>query len=632
MLNLIVKHFDSRTSKCSNPWNKSDKHLSSKFLNVHCDVSERTDSKKARSASATNSTFSLHIAAYENSTEDANDSDGGEVEKEKLGLIRKWQKAKEFVSGSSSVIQNSFDFPPQQENEDTRTPEKMQFKRSFNLFNPNKLSPPKPTEYQRLKVNANELFKAKRFNEAVRAYSDILKYTSLTNEQRALIHSNRCAAYFLLLSEKNSLRCAKKDAVKVIQLNPTWWKGHYRLGLCHSELEEWKDAQASFTKALELNENSSEIISALNVAEKGLMESKLNYQQRRSLNQKDVLHYRNPFFYDSDDEELSEAEVKRSGDEFSGEFDEYYANLYRDTNDDSFHSLNSDRPDGNNSEIITLESSAENIVDEEVDKNAFVQIDKADLTLIAKQVYGFEDSHQGYIIQSSAPYLPPNKKGTYVCIINANHIDKLPDLRDDQLSPWTNSENKYNIDKLGLFKTDGIYKAITRKVEGADKHIRFCRMTHPELKIKKRIYWDYNPNTNDSPMPGTFIVILYEIEDEFALTEDHLKKKRRLSKAASAKLDTIIIGRTGKETSKKYYENGGMMTTDKNHLPDITQIRNKIARSKRWEPPTKKGRPRNEDQEKLKKLVEEHFIVRAYYIGDDISEERFIGSKICGFN
>uniref|UniRef100_A0AC34FDM8 SWIM-type domain-containing protein n=1 Tax=Panagrolaimus sp. ES5 TaxID=591445 RepID=A0AC34FDM8_9BILA len=524
--------------------------------------------------------------------------------------------------------------------------ERMQFKQSQKLLQPNhdKALPlnAEAVQYARWKESANMLFKAKQFHEAVLAYTNILKYWTLNAQDEAAIYSNRCAAYFMLLAEKNSLRMAKADAEKAIELCPNWWKAHYRLGLCHMELEKFEEAKMCFIEALNLNSNSREIVAALSNAEKGLIENGLNYQQRRLLNEIDVQQYRNnPQIYYSDEEFIDGEELKRSGkqhdhDSFGGIADESFDSLVSDRSDktNSFCSdFETPMPSAggpqflspeNEAQVITLESSNDSIVVEKNAQNCFIKVDKIDSTKLVKQIYGYDSSHQGYTIQSVAPDFPPNEKGIHVCIINADHIEKLPGLRDDGLGPWNTTNVKYSIDKVGLFKEDDTYEAVTRKTEGAEKIANLCRMKHPKLKIKKRIYWDFNSNSKNSPVPGTFIVILYEIEETFELTEEQKVKNRRLSKAASAKLDQIIVGRTAKEALEKFYENGGMLRNDKNSLPNITQIRNKMASSKNWKPTTKRGRPKNEDQEEYQRLVNERFIVRSHYIGDDISEERIM--------
>uniref|UniRef100_A0AC35F5F0 Uncharacterized protein n=1 Tax=Panagrolaimus sp. PS1159 TaxID=55785 RepID=A0AC35F5F0_9BILA len=82
------------------------------------------------------STISLHIATYENSFEAAAVDlfDSG-----KKGLIKKLETSKQSLNISSSIIQNPFEFPrQQQESDELKEPEISQFKASQKLLNPNK--------------------------------------------------------------------------------------------------------------------------------------------------------------------------------------------------------------------------------------------------------------------------------------------------------------------------------------------------------------------------------------------------------------------------------------------------------------------------------------------------------------
>uniref|UniRef100_A0AC34FP60 Uncharacterized protein n=1 Tax=Panagrolaimus sp. ES5 TaxID=591445 RepID=A0AC34FP60_9BILA len=120
-------------------WNKSTKNQPLKILcalNFY-DESEK-DAKKCwkdnnSNFSANSSTLSLHIAAYENSFEHSN-------EQCKDSSI-KIKEAKQF--GFSSELQNLFEFRRQMEDNESRTPQVMQFKASQKLLNPNEVVPEK---------------------------------------------------------------------------------------------------------------------------------------------------------------------------------------------------------------------------------------------------------------------------------------------------------------------------------------------------------------------------------------------------------------------------------------------------------------------------------------------------------
>uniref|UniRef100_A0AC34G583 Uncharacterized protein n=1 Tax=Panagrolaimus sp. ES5 TaxID=591445 RepID=A0AC34G583_9BILA len=138
---------DSKARKNSKLWNKSDtKKLPFDYLSVH-NASDKETLKQKDPKSANNSTLSLHIAAYENAIEASNDFSETEMKGTKSSLIKKLKNAKQIFDGSSSsVLQNPFEFPRQQENDDVKQPEVMQFKASQRLLNPNASSTPRSNQ------------------------------------------------------------------------------------------------------------------------------------------------------------------------------------------------------------------------------------------------------------------------------------------------------------------------------------------------------------------------------------------------------------------------------------------------------------------------------------------------------
>uniref|UniRef100_A0AC34FU64 Protein kinase domain-containing protein n=1 Tax=Panagrolaimus sp. ES5 TaxID=591445 RepID=A0AC34FU64_9BILA len=124
---------NTQAKKQSKSWDKLNNN--SATINDYVFLKEEND---LNLSSIKNSTLSLHIAAYENSNETLVDSDFVENEDfEKKSLIKKLNIANPRLIGSSSIIQNPFEFPRQLENEETRIPEVAQFKASQKLLNPN---------------------------------------------------------------------------------------------------------------------------------------------------------------------------------------------------------------------------------------------------------------------------------------------------------------------------------------------------------------------------------------------------------------------------------------------------------------------------------------------------------------
>uniref|UniRef100_A0AC35GYK4 Uncharacterized protein n=1 Tax=Panagrolaimus sp. PS1159 TaxID=55785 RepID=A0AC35GYK4_9BILA len=116
-------------------WNKSSTFISTD--------SEKEDDeyKKYIKNSSSSSTLSLHISTYKNLNE-ASASDPFDGTKECLKQYNSIKKnAKQSFIDSISVIQNSFEFPrQQQESYEIKKPEVSQFKASQHLLNPNQIN------------------------------------------------------------------------------------------------------------------------------------------------------------------------------------------------------------------------------------------------------------------------------------------------------------------------------------------------------------------------------------------------------------------------------------------------------------------------------------------------------------
>uniref|UniRef100_A0AC34FZJ9 Uncharacterized protein n=1 Tax=Panagrolaimus sp. ES5 TaxID=591445 RepID=A0AC34FZJ9_9BILA len=71
-----------------------------------------------------NSTLSLHIVAYENSADISADAYNEEKDGSKMDSSKS-KKARQIITGSTSLVQNAFEFPGQQENDKVAQPEMM---------------------------------------------------------------------------------------------------------------------------------------------------------------------------------------------------------------------------------------------------------------------------------------------------------------------------------------------------------------------------------------------------------------------------------------------------------------------------------------------------------------------------
>jgi hypothetical protein len=298
LLDFANKNY-SKTQKQSHSWKKATKNLSPTFGSI--------DGMKKESSGKYSCSSYTSIKAYENLTVSGL-FDGTKKSLKQNGLIR--GNAKQLFTDFESVIQNPFSFPRQQDDK-IKEPEVAQFKATQRLLYPAQLPTTKNPQfnYEFWKINANELFKVGRYLEAVSEYTYILNLPSLSDTEKAVIYSNRCAAFLKTLSQKNAIRRAKNDAQKSIKFLPNWWKGYYRLASCYIELDQWADAKNYLITALNLNHKSEELIRQIDYVNIALLKSSLQYQQRLS-NYQNYRNHNDFYQSDSSEEEEESASLK----------------------------------------------------------------------------------------------------------------------------------------------------------------------------------------------------------------------------------------------------------------------------------------------------------------------------------
>lgn len=91
-------------------------------------------------------------------------------------------------------------------------------------------------------------YRDQKWEEAVKCFSAVIDDPDANSDELHKVYSNRCAAYMHL----NQLQKAKDDAESCTMSQPTWAKGHGRLGECFLQMHNYRDAIAAFRKANEL--------------------------------------------------------------------------------------------------------------------------------------------------------------------------------------------------------------------------------------------------------------------------------------------------------------------------------------------------------------------------------------------
>lgn len=105
------------------------------------------------------------------------------------------------------------------------------------------------SEAEIIKLDANELFKTGKIDEAIKMYTRAIKKCNLGDEKEkavaADIYANRAACQRQLYDPKACVA----DCTKAIELNPYHVKAYIRRGQSLESLEKWQDALNDFEKA-----------------------------------------------------------------------------------------------------------------------------------------------------------------------------------------------------------------------------------------------------------------------------------------------------------------------------------------------------------------------------------------------
>ena len=115
-----------------------------------------------------------------------------------------------------------------------------------------------------VKNKANEIFKQKKYEEAIEEYTKILEFDPSNKKFNSLILANRALCYQKLNKNVEALR----DSNQSIKLNPFYARGYIKRGNVYMELKMFDDARADFQKAKDLDPNISGVEGYLNDANK----------------------------------------------------------------------------------------------------------------------------------------------------------------------------------------------------------------------------------------------------------------------------------------------------------------------------------------------------------------------------
>ncbi|KAL0269839.1 UNVERIFIED_CONTAM: hypothetical protein PYX00_007438 [Menopon gallinae] len=116
-----------------------------------------------------------------------------------------------------------------------------------------------------LKTEGNNLMKAENFQEALSCYTKAIQL----DPHNPVYYCNRAAAH----SRLNNHQATIEDCKAALKIEPTYSKAYGRLGLAYSSLGMFKEAKASYEKALELEPGNQTYVNNLELNEENLKKS-----------------------------------------------------------------------------------------------------------------------------------------------------------------------------------------------------------------------------------------------------------------------------------------------------------------------------------------------------------------------
>lgn len=114
---------------------------------------------------------------------------------------------------------------------------------------PEDSSSPNSKKADELKEKGNQCYAAKKYQEAVDAYSEAIELPEIPIKTLAFLYSNRSLMYV----ELQQLSHAKDDAKGVTQMHPTWWRGYARLADSYEKMKKYEKAIKYYELALQMN-------------------------------------------------------------------------------------------------------------------------------------------------------------------------------------------------------------------------------------------------------------------------------------------------------------------------------------------------------------------------------------------
>ena len=120
----------------------------------------------------------------------------------------------------------------------------------------------KVNNIESVKNKANEIFKQKKYEEAIEEYTKVLEFDPQNKKFNSIILANRALCYQKLKKNTEALR----DSNQSVKLNPYYARGYVKRGNVYMELKMFDDAKADFQKAKELDPSVSGVEGFLNDA------------------------------------------------------------------------------------------------------------------------------------------------------------------------------------------------------------------------------------------------------------------------------------------------------------------------------------------------------------------------------